>query len=890
MREDLAQRVAAGCVVVTPTRRLAAHLKRQYDAWQAGRGKLAWPSADILPFSGFVERAYGDALYSDQAATLPIALSPAQEQALWESVIRDSEPGRGLLAIPETAALAREAWQLAHAWRLPARGAKLPLNEDARAYQQWTQRYEAATRRERQTDIARLPDLVASLIGGPEIRKPRSLVHYGFDLVMPQQAALFEALAAHGWEVLEARAAEHRSVAVRVPCADSAEEIRRAASWARARLESNGAARIGVVVPELAKHRVAIRRIFSAVMEPDYALPGIPRPTFPFNVSLGEPLASYPLVSAAFLALELAGREIDFERASRLIRSPFLAGADAELARRARLDARLRERAEPIVTLERLLALIAREDAGCPILTQRLAALADVRKSRLFGRQAPSAWARAISEALASVGFPGERGLDSTEFQTLARWHEVIADLAALDRVVPRTGYADAVSRLRRMAADALFQPQTPDVPIQVLGELEAAAMEFEHLWVMNLADETWPRGARPNPFLPVEVQRAAGMPQASASGMLELARRLTGGWVTCAGEVVLSHPLREDDREFKPSPLIAGVPERALALPEYASYRDTVHALRRIEHCEDGKAPPLGDAAAEGGTAVIRDYAACPFRALARHRLGAESLEAPHAGLDAMERGTLAHRVLAQVWAKLKTRSALDAIEDGELDALIGVAAEDAVARIRRDRPTVLSGRFGGIEKRRIARLVREWLELEKQRDAFTVLATEEKRRIEIGGLALNARLDRVDETGDGRRIVIDYKTGKASPGAMLGPRPDEPQLPLYVVGAEPEAAAVAFAQVRTGEMRFSALARDEDLLPDTKALSQTRYAAQHGSWRDLTAAWSADLSRIAAAFAAGEAQVAPKQYPHTCRLCDVKPFCRIYERLDRTLEEDAE
>jgi RecB family exonuclease len=245
---------------------------------------------------------------------------------------------------------------------------------------------------------------------------------------------------------------------------------------------------------------------------------------------------------------------------------------------------------------------------------------------------------------------------------------------------------------------------------------------------------------------------------------------------------------------------------------------------------------------------------------------------------------------VLAQVWAKLKTRSALDAIEDGELDALIGVAAEDAVARIRRDRPTVLSGRFGGIEKRRIARLVREWLELEKQRDAFTVLATEEKRRIEIGGLALNARLDRVDETGDGRRIVIDYKTGKASPGAMLGPRPDEPQLPLYVVGAEPEAAAVAFAQVRTGEMRFSALARDEDLLPDTKALSQTRYAAQHGSWRDLTAAWSADLSRIAAAFAAGEAQVAPKQYPHTCRLCDVKPFCRIYERLDRTLEEDAE
>jgi len=414
--------------------------------------------------------------------------------------------------------------------------------------------------------------------------------------------------------------------------------------------------------------------------------------------------------------------------------------------------------------------------------------------------------------------------------------------------------------------------------------------MEFEHLWVMNLSDETWPRGARPNPFLPVELQRAAGMPQGSGAGMLALARRLTSGWLTGASEVVLSYPLREDDREFKPSPLIAAVPERTLVLPGYASYREAVHGLRRIEQCEDRKAPPLGSAVVEGGTAVIRDHAACPFRAFAFHRLSAESLKAPHAGLNAMERGTLAHRVLARVWTRLKTRSALDAIEEAELDALIGGAADDAVARIRRERPTVLSGRFAAIEKRRIARLARGWLEIEKRRDAFTVLATEDKRRIEIGSLALNVRLDRVDDTGDGRRVVIDYKTSKTSPGAMLGPRPDEPQLPLYVVGAEPDAAAVAFAQVRTGEMRFVALSRDEDLLPEARAFSGTRYAAEHGSWGEVVAAWRADLARIAAGFAAGEAHVDPKQYPHTCRFCDVKPFCRIYERLDRTLEEDAQ
>jgi len=895
MRDDLAQRIAAGCAVVTPNRRLAAHLKRDYDERQLAAGRSAWAAADILSFSAFVERAYGDALYSSHVAGLPILLAPAQEQALWENLIRESETGKTLLAIPETAALAREAWQLAHAWGLMPRLAKFPLNDDGKAFQQWAQRYESITRRERQTDGARLPDVTAALLTRPEIRKPASLVYYGFDLVMPQQAALFKALAAAGCEVTAAGPQLRGGERLRVACADSADEIRRAAVWARARLETarpgaSSAARIGIVAPDLTKQRKAIQRIFSAVMEPDYALPDSRHPTLPFNISLGEALTSYPLVNTAFLALELAGREIDFERASRLIRSPFLAGAETELARRSRLDARLRRRAEPVITLDRLLTLIAREEAGSTILAQRLSALAEFRKSRLFGGQRPSVWARAISEALAIIGFPGERSLDSAEFQVLAKWHAVVADLAALDRVVQRAGYGEVVSLLRRMATGTLFQPETPDVSIQVLGELEATGMEFDHLWVMGLSDETWPRGPRPNPFLPVELQRAAGIPQGSADGSLEIARRLTGEWLSCAGEIVLSYPRREDDREFKPSPLIVAVPERDLPLPAYASYRDAVHGLRKLDHSEDAGAPLLGaDAVVGGGTTVVRDHAACPFRSLARHRLGAEGLEEPHAGLDAMERGTLVHRVLAQAWMQLKTKSGLESMAVNDLDTLLQQAAEDAVARIRRERPTVLSGRFAEIEKRRLVRLARAWLDVEKQRAGFTVLATEDKRRIEIGGLTLSARLDRVDALDDGRRVVIDYKTGKASPGAMVGARPDEPQLPLYLVSTEPDAVAVAFAQVRAGDMKFAGLARDADALPDVRTLPDGKIRQAEPSWAQQVEAWRAGLARIASGFAAGDARVDPKRYPDTCRYCDVKPFCRIYERLENALEDDA-
>ncbi|MDN5850745.1 MAG: PD-(D/E)XK nuclease family protein, partial [Nitrococcus sp.] len=618
----------------------------------------------------------------------------------------------------------------------------------------------------------------------------------------------------------------------------------------------------------------------------------------PFNASLGLPLNSYPLITVAFLVLELGGREVEFERVSLLLRSPFLGGGETEMVNRARLDAQLRKRTEPAITLERLLILIEREHggAGCPILVKMLSALAAFRKTGLYGSQPPSKLARMISEVLRIVGFPGERDLNSSEYQTLKKWQEVLADFAALGRVAPRTGYSEAVSRLRRMTAETLFQPETPDVPIQILGVFEAAGMEFDHLWVMGLSDEAWPPQPRPNPFLPIELQREAKLPRGSAAASFELACRLTDAWLSSAGEVILSHPRHgdnQDTREFEPSPLIASIAECELVLPVYAAHRDLIHSVRRLETIKDDKAPALDPLLIEsigGGTAVMKDYAACPFRALAVHRFGAEGTKTPHAGLDAMERGTLMHHVLAQAWSQLKTKSALDAISDDDLEAMLAQAAENAVARIRRDRPATLSGLFAEIEQRRLARLAREWLNEERKRGDFTVIAIEDKRSIEIGGLALSTRLDRVDEFRDGRRIVIDYKTRAPSVNTMLGDRPEEPQLPLYLLTAEPDAVAVAFAQVRTGDMRFAALARDSDLLPGAKALSESRTGDHYGSWKELIAAWRADFAHIAASFSSGDARVDPKSYPHTCRNCDLRSFCRIDERMEGVLMEQGD
>jgi probable DNA repair protein len=635
-------------------------------------------------------------------------------------------------------------------------------------------------------------------------------------------------------------------------------------------------------------------------MEPVRPLPGSGKRILPFNISLGEPLGSYPLVAAAFLVLDAAGGEIEFLRVSRLIRSPFIAGAESEAANRARLDAGLRRASGARTRLAQLRRAIAKLTASdrrfrvpdCPVLARSLADVEKFARDNLSGSKRAAEWGKAISKLLDLFGFPGERALDSTEYQTLKKFHETVAGFAALDRVAGRMDFAEACVRLQRMAADTLFQPEVPDVPIQVLGVLEAAAMEFDHLWVMGLTDEAWPIAARPNPLIPVALQRAAGVPESSGHLSLELDRRITEGWLKAAEEVVLSHALRVEDRELAASPLILGIPgskPEELGLPDYRGLREAIRGARREERVSDSRAPAVAErAVVSGGTSIFGDQAACPFRAFARYRLDAQGLEVPPPGPDARDRGTLLHAMLAKVWTELKTKERLDAIPDRDLDVLLAAAADAAIGRLRWSRQDALSGRFGGLEKERLVRLARSWLEQEKKRPPFEVVEIEKKRAVSLGGVTVNAKLDRLDRLTAKRNVgahaILDYKTGEAKVGGWLGARPDEPQLPLYAVTSGTDVAAVAFACVKAGELGFKGISREKGLIPDVGTLAEQRSKAAkaYRSWNELLSGWRRELEGLGREFASGEARVDPKDRRRlaTCVYCDVKPLCRIYER----------
>jgi probable DNA repair protein len=866
-RQDLLARLAAGDAarisIVTPNRRLARELALEFHDSQAAAGLVAWETADILPFSAFVQRLHEDAIYSDLMPRPPLLLSPEQEWELWQAAIRASEWGDLLLAVAATAEECRRAWALAHEWRIADGLGNFPGNEDARAFAAWAAAYARRSAKEGSTDEARLPDVMAPLLASGALRKPEFLVAYGYDVMAPQVRAFFDACRANGIQVEACGPRSRDGVACRIAFPSAREELEAAAQWARIRLEE-GAARIGVVIPELGRRRKEVARVFARAMHPDRHLPGAARRTPIHNLSLGEPLASHALCHAALAVLELATGEVTFEHASKLIRSPFIAGAEAEFSSRALLDADLRKTAPARLGLAKLVALVE----GAPVLRERLEALLQLARETAASERSPHEWGRRFSALLAAIGFPGERGLDSDEFQTHAKFNEVLAGFARLERIVPRLSAPRALSRLRHLCAETLFQPETPDAPVQVLGAFESAGLEFDALWVSGLTDEAWPLPARLNPFLSPVLQRKAGIPEGSAEGALALAKRMTDGWRAAAGEVVFSHPLMEGDRSLIVSPLIRDVAEQLPPLLAQPRHRDMIFALRRIETLQDGRAMVLPTRTPRGGTRILSDQAACPFRAFARHRLDAQALEEPVEGPDARTRGRLLHELMKALWADLRGSGGLGS----DCGPAIARAAHTAVADAAIEEP------FATLERRRLEKLAREWLDVERERPPFEVVATEEKRKLAVAGMELNGRIDRLDRLEAGGHALIDYKTGTPTPNSWKTPRPDDPQLPLYAVGATEEITAVAFAKLRTGDMKYMGFSDGADRIPGVKPAKD---------WDALLADWKAEVESLGADFANGDARVDPKKGLQTCRQCDLQPFCRVYERVN-VLQED--
>ena len=872
MDERILTALRARVPVVTASRRLARTLRHQYGELMTARGAAAWETPTVLPWTAWLGALWEELQFT--TPNPPVRLDAWQEWALWDSIIRRSPQANDLLQAGAAAAAVQKSWALAVQWRLDLARIDAEGNEDARTFTQWARQFGEACKNAGWIDAASMPDRLGEALAG--LRLPANALLAGFDEFTPQQADFIDACRRAGCEVqtVGVHAAIQTATAVRVPLADADQELVAAARWVRKVLETNPGTSVGVIVPDLVARRRAVERVFRAILEPVSQMPGAEATSRLVNFSAGMALANYAIVRSALGILGLSADRTEWDEMGALVRDRYLAGAETERTARGLLDARLRESGRTQVSIAEV-SEEARRKSPCPLLVRALRGWLQARDSAP-DRQTTAHWAATFSAMLEAIGWPGEQPLNSVEYQTVEAWKKALSAFAGTDFLAGEMSAAEALSLLTRIAGGADFQPESPESPLQVLGALEATGLHFDHLWVTGLTDESWPGPPSPDPFLPIRLQREAGVPRCSPERELAFAMLVTDRLLASSPDVVLSYPTHDGDRELSPSPLILSIPRTTVAdLPvsDIATCVDAIHQSRVLEQIVDEVGPPLGEEAwARGGTRVFQYQAACPFRAFVELRLGAEDLEVPVPGLDARQRGTLIHAALEEFWTEVRTHEALCTRTD--IAAVVQQSVARAVARLEDRRGAPLPERFAALERRRLEEILTAWLELEKGREAFEVIQPESERDGSVGGIHFKVKIDRIDRLtghGDGERdVIIDYKTGMTSIRSWETERPEEPQLPLYsVVYGERPLAAVLFAQLKTGDLKFKGVRDDAVVIPGADSGD---LAARISEWRNV-------MEHLAAEFRAGHAEADPKAPVKTCRYCSLACLCRIAE-----------
>lgn len=784
----LSEALQDGGIVLTASRRLARELRSAFDAAQLSQGLAAWPTPGVHYWQDWARSV----LLQSATASSPRLISRSTSTLLWERVLRSQLDGSAL-GIGSLTQHAMSAWQRLSQWRISAdRLAAGTATRDERIFLHSLRDYQRRLRDNNWLDPEEWIAAAIEVIRAPDRPLPPGVLLAGFDRLSPLARHLLDTLQERGCRAGARLLQNETSLPLTVHAmADAEAELRAAGRWANAILSQEPAAQIAVVAADLSTNASRYARLLREGLAPGWQTggSGFRRAV---NVSYGQRLADYPVIAVALLCLRWISSGLRSREVSVLLRSHFL-GSDPG-TEGGELDVRLRGLPDrlwsPAALAEALSPASEAPGGGHRLAIVRALAAMQVR---IAERRTPSAWAKSIHEVLAEAGWPGSGVLQSDEFQLGNRWRELLNELAGLDLVLSSVTFAEAVQRLASLAREAVYQPESGPGLVSLLGALEAAGLEFDHLWIVGVDSGRWPSQGNPLALVSRRLQREQAMPDATPTDTLEFSRLVMQRLAASARHVHCSWARAEADTRQMPSPLLRLFESDDAETADPGWYAQTQLGKAGAVPVHDDPVPAVERRERlAGGSRTIALQWQEPFAAFAVGRLGVAELAPFQSGLTPRLRGDLLHDTLEMLLRGRPSQDAQRLWSDDERGLRIGRAIERAIRRYEMHADAVLR-RLLALEKRRLRTMLDDFLLDERKRMPFQIERVEERLEFEHAGLLLTLRADRIDRLGDGSLAIIDYKSGR--PRKLLGSdgEPNEPQLLVYAAAtAEPVGALV--------------------------------------------------------------------------------------------------
>lgn len=813
---------------------------------------------------------------SHQIPAMPVAFNRLQERQLWQQIIRNELSDASTAAVRGLAKHASAAYALMQQYDIHIHELQYG-GEESEALSRWIRAMHKQLSSKVYAGRILQADMDAALLSHfKQLVVPQSVMLDVFVEFAPQQQQFIEALESAGTAVLQLEPSQSESMVTLTTCTDTEAECRHIASRCKALLDQDPGMRIAISAAESASDINRLNHYLNHVLMPEAASSPVCSEQ-PVSVA-GDALVDIPMIQQLLHVLSFGGQgSITFDDFSGLLFSPWLKGYENERLLRAELDATFRRQNRHKLSFKGLL-----QSSYVQALPQLLSVIKALSENKP-GSQSAVAWVDHVHELLKASGFVVSGRKDETrrsnmEIRQMNAFRDVLISLVAVDAVCGQLSWVQFLSMLRSACAEnrLALAAKFPNVMVMPLHQL--SGLKFDHVLVSGLNEEAFPPAAKVNPMLPAGLQQQKRIPMSSGALAFEYAQQLWLQLLQAAPAIEISYAKQKDEKELLASPFTADL-NKAAASKSISSKQPL--ALESFEDAPD--VPFASNENVHGGTAIIKNQSACPFRAFAVHRLGIDKLGETSPGIEASSKGSLIHLALEHIWKQLQTQAALVALNDDEMMGLI----DAAISHAWQESHVVANARTQGYEQKRMRRILSEWLGKEKERPDFKVIAIEQKYCVSLPELSspqfnVNIKADRMDEDEHGRRILIDYKTGaKQSTARWLlhedKQRIEEPQLPQYALAAELGIDdAVAFARVRSGDMAYEGLSGEDIGIKGVTACDGKRNAPE--DWQQVLDDWKANINMLASEFVQGRCEVSPRD-TNACQYCGLEAVCRINE-----------
>lgn len=414
---------------------------------------------------------------------------------------------------------------------------------------------------------------------------------------------------------------------------------------------------------------------------------------------------------------------------------------------------------------------------------------------------------------------------------------------------------------------DVVVRPHYRTHPrLAIWGLMEARLQRMDLMILSGLNEGVWPGLPAPDPWLSPAIRRALG---------LWTAERRVGqsahdfSQLLGSPHVLLTRARKDGSAPTVPSRFwlrleatVGGLPHNGdlLALARGLDHPPAIAPAERPR-----PAPPVEARPRKLSVTEVETLLTDPYVFYARKILRLRPLDPLEADPDAAERGTLLHAALEN-WARKGVFSA-DHLQ-AEMEAVLAdIFRAPLIANLWRPRLQRIS----------------EWVAArvhERMANNWTQAGVELRGEIEVAGITLIGKADRIERDPEGRLAIIDYKTGKP-PSHAQRESGYAPQLPLLALIAE-HGGFKELGAAKTADLRYWQLRGGSTEGEDVDALLYKR--KPWISVEDWVALSVVGVREAVAKYIDGNEPFVAKLHPAYARGQDYDVLARVDEWLGRT------